>query len=212
MRLMYRLVTTIVGALVFGTGFASTARAGCTDPVPLAKQPSLARALDPSPSFSSPRALAISDRDSPDSNASIVGMWHVTFKSDGNNIPPFNIPDGAILDDGYAQWHSDGTEIMNSSRDPATSSFCLGVWQIDGGRTYKLNHFALSWDNTGAFCVPQQGATSCLVGRTNIREQVTVDPHGNTYSGTVTIDQYDTSGNLMFRLRGRVSAARITAD
>jgi hypothetical protein len=101
---------------------------------------------------------------------------------------------------------------MNSSRDPATSSFCLGVWKSEGGRTYKLNHYALSWDNTGALCVPEPGAASCFVGRTNIREEVTVDPHGRTYSGTVTIDQYDTAGQLLFRLRGLVSAQRITAN
>ena len=81
-----------------------------------------------------------------------------------------------------------------------------------GGRTYKLNHLALSWDNTGALCVRQPGATSCLVGTTHIREAITVDPGGNTYSGSVTIEQYDTSGQLLFRLKGLVSAQRITAN
>lgn len=213
MRQTYRVVTTIVGVFVIGAAFASTAHAGCIDPVPLQKHLSLMGVPSSIASFSSARVVAASARNSsPDTSASIVGMWHVTFHSEGNNVPPFNIPDGAPLDDGYAQWHNDGTEIMNSSRDPATSNFCLGVWEIDGGRTYKLNHFALSWDNTGTLCVPQQGATSCLVGRTNIRERVTVDPHGNTYSGSVTIDQYDTAGNLMFTLKGRISAQRITAD
>jgi hypothetical protein len=100
---------------------------------------------------------------------------------------------------------------MNSLRDPATSSFCLGVWQSDGGRGYRLNHFALSWDNTHALCTPPSGASSCFVGPTNIREQVTVD-RGNTYSGTVTIDQYNTTGQVLFSLRGRIAAQRITAD
>jgi len=213
MRQAHRVVTTIVGVLVLGAGFASTASAGCIDAVPLPKHRALIGVPSSVASFSSARVVAASARDSSaDNSASIVGMWHVTFQSDGNNVPPFNIPDGAPLDDGYAQWHSDGTEIMNSSRDPASSSFCLGVWESQGGRTYKLNHFALSWDNTGTLCVPQQGATSCFVGRTNIREQVTVDPHGNTYTGSVTIDQYDTLGNLMFSLKGRVAAQRITAD
>jgi len=36
------------------------------------------------------------------------------------------IPDGVPLDDGYATWHSDGTEIMNSGRVPKTGSF---VWE-----------------------------------------------------------------------------------
>ena len=213
MRLIYRAVTAMVGVIVLGTSFASTASAGCTDPTPLPKRPSLSTAPLLAPSPGSARLVRASGGDSlSDNNPSIVGMWHFTFASIGNNVPPFLIPDGATLDDGYAQWHSDGTEIMNSSRDPATSSFCLGVWESAGGRTYKLNHLALSWDNTGAFCQPQPGATSCMVGRANIRETITVDPHGDTYAGTVTIDQYDIAGKLMFRLRGHVTAQRVTAD
>ena len=213
MRAIHRVGMTILGVFVIATSFAATASAGCTDPAPLPKRLVLGGAPNWSPSFSLPtaRGTSASDSDS-DNNASIVGLWHVTFASHGNNVAPFFIPDGAPLDDGYAQWHSDGTEIMNSGRDPATSSFCLGVWKNEGGRTYKLNHFGLSWDNTGALCVPEPGAARCFVGRANIREEVTVDPHGQTYSGTVTIDQYDTSGQLLFRLRGLVSAQRITAS
>ena len=213
MRAIHRVGMTMLGAFVITTSFASTASAGCTDRAPLPKRLSLGGAPGLSPSFGLPPAVATSaSGSSSDNSATVVGMWHVTFTSDGNNVAPFFIPDGAPLDDGYAQWHSDGTEIMNSLRDPATSNFCLGVWQAEGGRTYKLNHFALSWDNTGALCVPEPGAASCFVGRANIREEVTVDPHGQTYSGTVTIDQYGTSGQLLFRLRGLVSAQRITAD
>ena len=212
MTSIHRIVTTTVGAFVIATGFAATARAACVGLTPLPKR-LLPGPLHPSASFrpAAPSAASPSGSAS-DNHRSIVGMWHVTFSSDGNDAAPPFIPDGATLDDGYAQWHTDGTEIMNSSRDPATSNFCLGVWQSEDGRSYKLNHFALSWDNTGALCVPRPGATSCLVGPTNIREAVTVDPGGNTYSGTVTIDQYDTTGQLLFRLRGRVLAQRITAN
>jgi len=205
------VVTTTVGAFVIATSVASTASAACIDLAPLPKG-LLLGAPHRSASSSAAAIAGSASGSASDNSKSIVGMWHVTFASDGNDAAPFLIPDGATLDDGYAQWHTDGTEIMNSSRDPATGSFCLGVWQSEGGRSYKLNHFALSWDNTGALCVPQPSATSCLVGPTNIREAITVDPGGNTYSGTVTIDQYDTSGHLIFRLRGLVSAQRITAN
>jgi hypothetical protein len=57
--------------------------------------------------------------------AAIVGFWHVTFISKGTGF----IPDGTVVDMGFSQWHSDGTEILNSSRPPATSNFCLGVWK-----------------------------------------------------------------------------------
>src|SRR5260221_14560101 len=60
--------------------------------------------------------------------APIVGFWHVKFISKGTGF----IPDGTVVDMGFSQWHSDGTEILNSSRPPATSNFCLGVWAKTG--------------------------------------------------------------------------------
>ena len=102
---------------------------------------------------------------------------------------------------GFAQWHSDGTEILNSSRPPATSNFCLGVWEKTGPSSFKLNHFALSSDLNGN-----------MIGPANIRESVTLGPQGTTYAGTFSIDQYDTSGNLLAHIVGEVKATRITAD
>ena len=200
-------IFAVFAVAIAGMSVAARADAGCFSTKPEVSIASLAQA----PSYQS-RVGAVATTQAvvdPTKPPSIVGLWHVLFTTTSNDV---GIPPGTVIDDAYATWHSDGTEIMNSSRDPATSSFCLGVWDTGGGRTYKLNHFALSWDNTGALCVPQQGATSCLVGRTNIRERITVDPHGDTYSGVVTIDQYDTSGKLLFRLKGLVSAQRVTAD
>jgi hypothetical protein len=139
-----------------------------------------------------------SDDDS--DRAGIVGLWKVKFVSKGNT--GIGIPDGAPLDNGYATWHSDGTEIMNSGRVPKTGSFCMGVWKQTGRSSYKLNHFALSWDPTG----------TTLIGPTNIREEIVLDGNENSYSGTVTIDQYDTEGHLLVHISGVVSAQRITAD
>jgi hypothetical protein len=130
-------------------------------------------------------------------DSSVVGFWQFQFIAEGN----VGIPDGAILDEGYAQWHQDGTEIMNSMRPPATSNFCLGVWRKAGGATYDLNHFALSWDANGGF-----------VGRANIRERVTVSHGGQSYEGTETIDQYDATGNVIAHVEGRVTGTRITVD
>lgn len=127
----------------------------------------------------------------------IVGFWHVTFISRGTGF----IPDGTVVDMGFSQWHSDGTEILNSSRPPATSNFCLGVWEKTGPSTYKLNHFALSSDLNGN-----------MVGPANIRENVTLGAQGTTYAGTFSIDQYDTSGNLLAHIVGDIKATRITVD
>jgi len=131
------------------------------------------------------------DWDDDSDHAGIVGLWKVKFVSNG-----------ATIDEGYATWHSDGTEIMNSGRPPITGSFCMGVWKKTGPSSYKLNHFGLSWDPTG----------KTLVGPTNIREEVVLGSNENSYSGTFTIDQYDTDGHLLAHISGLVSAQRITAD
>jgi len=132
--------------------------------------------------------------------AGIVGLWKIKFISKGNT--GIGIPDGAPIDDGYATWHSDGTEIMNSGRPPITSSFCMGVWKKTGRSSYKLNHFGLSWDPTG----------KTLIGPANIKEEIVLDGNENSYSGTFTIDQYDTEGHLLAHISGLVSAKRITVD
>jgi hypothetical protein len=127
----------------------------------------------------------------------IVGFWNVKFLSEGNP----GIPDGTVIDNAFVQWHSDGTEIMNSSRPPATSNFCLGVWQKSRPFSYELNHFALSSDPSGN-----------LVGPARIREDVTLNQKADRYDGTFTIDQYDVSGNLLVHVAGRITATRITVD
>jgi hypothetical protein len=202
----------IVGGFLITTGVASAARAGCID---LTTSPAAVPSLIHAAYRPGPVSLvAYQDNGNGNDHASIVGLWQFEFISKGNanNNPPANPPDLVPLDSGFAQWHSDGTEIMNSSRDPATSNFCLGVWESDGPRTYILNHYALSWDNTRTFCTPVGTAPSCFVGTANIRERVTVDPHGNTYAGTVKITQYDPTGHAMFSLTGTVSAKRITPE
>ena len=148
-----------------------------------------------------PAAFVITpDRDDEERGAAIVGLWHVTFVSRGS----LHIPDGTVIDAGYAQWHSDGTEIMNSSRPPATGSFCLGVWKKIGPATYRLNHIGLSWNPDGT-----------PVGPASIREEVTVDRSGNKYTGTFSITQYDLSGiNVLTPtpIVGVIMAYRIEPD
>ena len=148
---------------------------------------------------SSLNALASQKNKSEDSDASIVGFWHVVFTSEGTTNPP--IPDGAVVDNGFAQWNSDQTEIMNSSRPPATGNFCLGVWEKTGRSTYVLNHFALSFNPDGS-----------MMGPANIRESVTLSADGRSYSGTFSIDQYDTHLNLLAHIVGNIAATRVTID
>jgi len=195
-------IISFLAALFAAVGWATPAKAACADISSFLLQRGQGGVHT---NQLSPTARFIND------DNLIVGMWQFTFASTGNNVAPFFIPDGAPLDQGYAQWHSDGTEIMNSSRDPATSSFCLGVYESTAVRSFHLNHFALSWDNTGQLCTPSAGQASCFVGQANIREDVTVEKKGDAYTGTVTIEQFDGTGHMLFRLHGNVSARRVSA-
>jgi hypothetical protein len=130
----------------------------------------------------------------------IVGFWHVKFISKGSGAVA---SDGAEIDAGYSQWHSDHTEIMNSAgRSPLIGDFCLGVWKQVGERTYKLNHFAAGWDSNAMN----------LIGPANIQETVTVDRDGDSFKGTFTIDQYTEAGNRAVHLQGIITATRITVS
>ena len=122
----------------------------------------------------------------------IVGMWSFKMMAGGNQV-----------DFGYQQWHADGTELMNSGgRAPATENFCMGVWTPAGPYRYHLNHYALSYDTSGN-----------LNAKVNIKEDVTVDSSGATYSGPFSLDVYDPkSGALLQHVAGQVSAQRVPAN
>ncbi len=122
----------------------------------------------------------------------IVGLWVVDFNVGDNR-----------LDHAIVQWHSDHTEIMNSSRPPASQSFCLGVWKRTGARSYKLNHFAVSWDPNNL---------SGPVGPANIIETVTLSSDGTTFSGNFDLTQYDTSGNVIVHFAGTIAGKRLTVS
>ena len=198
-RSVLKTAATTLGLAVCVTVFVQTARGDCGSYTSMGQKPLPAPAQRPLLRAIAYRLTAppVATRDD-DNDAGIVGMWKVQFVSEGTN----GIPDGTMIDSAYAQWHSDGTEIMNSGRPPITSSFCLGVWKKTGESTYKLNHFALSWDPSG----------TVFVGPANIRENVTLNAQGNSFSGTFTIDQFDTNGNTLAHIVGKITAQRVTPD
>jgi len=52
-------------------------------------------------------------------------------RAKGNTVHNPSIPDGAQLDFGYTQWHSDGTELMNSGGHAAnTGNFCVSATRV----------------------------------------------------------------------------------
>lgn len=192
----------VLSVLAIGMALASTARAGCGDVSSL--QPPFQFA-QPLTAAVAPRTTAMNSSNNPMNDiASPIGMWNIQFISQGNGNQNPPIPDGAQIDFGYTQWHSDGTEIMNSGAHAAnTGNFCLGVWVRTGMFTYEVNHFALSYD----------GTSGALVNKINIREQITLDPSGNQFSGTFTITIFNAAGTQQVdQIAGTIAATRVTVD
>jgi len=191
-RTVFKIAITGTLAMVFlGMVLVSKAPAGCGS-----SEGSKPGAIQPQswqgPARFSPVSFVLV-ADDERSDDGIVGFWNVKFVSE---------PDGMVIDHGFAQWHRDGTEIMNSARPAASSNFCLGVWKKTGAFRYTLNHLALSSDPS----------TDTLIGPAQIREDVVLDPDADTYAGTFTIDQYSLSGHLLAHIEGKVTAIRITVN
>ena len=203
MRTSYWRLVPAVGVLALGIVMVTSAQAQCGLPTKLVKPTSW------HPQFGHPRLLltALDGRDDQDEgSASIVGMWHVTFTAQtmgGSPIP------NTVIDNALVVWHSDKTEIMNSVRPPQDGDFCMGVWEKTERFKYKLNHFA--WF-ANAFPTTPPTEIGPPVGPTRITEAVTLSPDGNRYSGTFTLDAYDTSGNIITAFTGVISATRITIN
>jgi hypothetical protein len=144
----------------------------------------------------------------------IVGLWKFKFISDGTAYPAY-IPPGVVVDFGTVQWHSDGTEItFSGGRPPSSGDVCMGVWKKIGRNTYKLNHIALAW--ISADTPPQLGgpvSPAVFVGPAIIRQVVTLDRSGNSFEGSLTIDQYaQDETTLLQHIGGKVVATRVTVD
>jgi hypothetical protein len=190
-------ISASLAGLALATMFAPYAHAGCGLYSPVANPASW------QPQTASPRlvaaALVIEDDPALAPEPSIVGTWKEHWISEGSH----GIPDGTEVDAGYAQWHSDGTEVnVSGLRAPMTGNVCLGEWVKTGPRTYQLNHFGISYDATG----------QNLVGPARIQQWLTVDPKGNSTSGKFTIDQWDEDGNLLAHVQGNLIGSRVTME
>jgi hypothetical protein len=201
MKAISRAITMTVGAGILSAMFISNAIASCGDlsglqgPLQMVDPDVVARATAPRLEGANP------EQRGGQQSASIVGMWQVQLISKGNAGHNPSIPDGALIDFGYTQWHSDGTEIQNSAGVPG-GGFCLGVWGQTGFLTFELNHFPIAFSPT----------TGAVANYINIRQQNTLSPSGDSYTGTFTEDIYDPKGNHVDHLAGTVAATRMTVD
>jgi hypothetical protein len=166
---------------------SALASASCAPPYPKSPVVLPQRDLFKMPTLIQPSSGSAAE----DSNESIVGLWHVRFLSGG-----------MLYDEGFDQWHSDASEILNDNGvPPALGNVCLGVWKKVAPHTFKLKHLAWNWDANGN-----------LIGTLIIRETVTLDADADSYQGTFSFDFYDVNGNLTSEVKGDLSAKRIMVD
>jgi len=131
---------------------------------------------------------------------SIVGLWHTVFLADPNG--GYYTAGPNVVDEGFDQWNSDGSETLNDISPPPTGNVCIGVWAQTGPLTYQLKHPTWIFDQSNIN----------VAGVGTISEQVTLDPSGNSYSGTVTLDILDLTGASQLHATATIMAERIVAD
>jgi hypothetical protein len=191
MKALIMKIVPVLSALALATVVVPYAHAGCGQYRPASFNASSQH------QFGSPYLLRASFLG--EDEATMGGTWKEHWISEGSG----GIPDGTEIDAGYAQWHSDGTEInVSGLRSPLTGNVCLGEWKKIGARSYQLNHFGISYDSTGLN----------LVGPARIQQWLTLDEKGNATSGKFTIDQWDESGNLLAHIQGKVIGTRVTME
>ncbi len=189
-------------ALVLSALTAASLSAGCANTG--SQSPSAFRSV--SQTFQAMKARQQSQRAGARAQApqaaspSIVGYWHTVFLIDPD--AGYSTAGPNVFDEGFDAWHADGTETLNDISPPPTGNVCIGVWAQTGPLTYVLKH--PSWfygeDNT------------TVIGVGTITEQVTLDPSGNSYSGTVTINLIDLTDANLFHAEATLMAERLTAD
>jgi hypothetical protein len=200
MRTSNRGLVPALAALVFAWAMIPSALAQCGIPAKLAKPAAWHPQMGGADIL---RTAGYEEEEGP----SIVGMWHVIFTaktSFGKDIPD------TVVDNALAVWHSDKTEIMNSVRPPQDGNFCLGVWEKTGRSTYYLNHFP--WFSN-EFPNDTNNGIGMPVGPTRITETVTLGPDCNHFSGTFTLDAFDTTGKTtLASFTGVITATRVTTN
>lgn len=123
-------------------------------------------------------------------NTSIVGLWHVTYTSQGQ-----------LFYEAYDQWHADFTEFENADLSAVEGNVCMGVWKKVGVRTVQLNHVGWNFDSNG---IPN--------GTFTLTETNTVSTNGMSYHGSFDYKLFDANGNLIAEATGTLAATRITAN
>lgn len=185
---LYSILTGCFVIVTAGSGLVTTAHAQCSS---MSQRGAVAWQNESWPSPPT-QPLAAPDRVQAlaKSDASIVGLWRTTF-----------ILSGQVVDQAFETFHGDGTEMMVDTAPPSSDNVCVGVWAKSDGLSVKLNHPSWTFDDKGN-----------LNGTAAIKMDLKLDPNGNTFSGTFTVDVFDLAGNTVQHLAGTVAGKRIEVD
>ena len=192
---MKTFMKTTLAVVAFCTVFTIDGKAQCGVPIPrlpVAMPEGIAARQTPN-ATQAPAAREAAESAKPraaNDSFSIVGLWNVNFVSGGVSV-----------DQGFDQWNSDGTEILNDTPPPATGNICLGVWTKTGPTTFKLKHPSWTFDNSGN-----------LNGTAVIRETITLGPGADSFQGPFTVDVFDLNGKNLMHLDGTITGTRINVD
>ena len=183
-----RLITMFGLAVGLCSAFASRAQAQCA--LQMNKGHSFAAVR---PMMAAANALnANAPKPDKDVEPTIVGLWDIKF-----------FQGSTVVDEGFDQYHSDGLEILNDTAPPPTGNVCLGVYEKTDGRSIHLKHPSWIFDTDNA----------TLIGKATILEDITVDKHGHTFTGTFVVKITDLFGNpIAPDVNGQITGERITAN
>ncbi len=170
-----------------GIAAAPSAQAGCGHP--RFSTPAQSNSVQ-SDNATPPETIRATETQSP-GYQSIVGLWLDTITIGGQP-----------LYQAFESFTSDGLEILNDNGAPQAGNVCLGVWAPSGRNTLSVNHPSWNYDDNGN-----------VIGTVVIKSQITLEPGGNAYKGTVTINVYDNNGNPVApATTAQITAKRITAN
>lgn len=122
----------------------------------------------------------------------IVGLWGVVYTANG-----------AVFNQTFDTWHSDGTEYETAFLPVAVGNVCVGVWKPIDGDTVRLHHVGWTFD-------PVAGGVAN--GTFTLDEVVTVAKDNCKYIGTFVFTPYNLKGEAQTPTKGTIAAARITVE
>lgn len=104
----------------------------------------------------------------------IAGLW-------SSNV----LLDGQVIFQAFEAFTGEGLEFLNDNGSPIEGNVCFGTWTVAAKNTITVYHPAWNYDASGN-----------LIGTVIIKEQITLNPGGNTFKGTVVVDTFDLNGNV----------------